>query len=149
MCVCPLSLRNYEDARLFSQMMPDEHPRRHHLAYGPLSSLYAPLRSLSSFGATSVTMCCTARPVSSSAPSVLHEDRIGRNVKYVRRFCNHIHVLHICDRTCIVSKLGWRCTTGRLIFGPPPLYPSHPPTPPPSRWPALSTLPLLARFMLA
>ena len=90
-----------------------------------------------------------ARAAPWSARSVLHEDRIGRNVKYVRRFCDHIHVLHICDRTCIVSKLGWRCTTGRLIFGPPPLYPSHPPTPPPSRWPALSTLPLLARFMLA
>ena len=48
-------------------MTPDERPRRHHLADGPLSSLYAPSPSLSSFGAASVMMCCSARPASSSA----------------------------------------------------------------------------------
>ena len=110
-CVCPLSLRSSEPTRWFSQMTRDEHPRCHHLADGPLSSLYAPSPSLSSFGAASVMMCCSARPASSSAPSVLPEDRIGRNTIYVRRCCDHIK-LHIFDRNCIVLKLGWRSTTG-------------------------------------
>ena len=90
-------------------MTPDKHPRRHHLADGPLSSLYAPSPSLSSVGAASVMMCCSARPASSSAPSVLPEDRIIINI---RRCCDHINVLHIFDETCIVLKLGWRSTTG-------------------------------------
>ena len=30
------------------------------------------------FGAASVMMCCSARPASSSAPSVLPDDQIGR-----------------------------------------------------------------------
>ena len=65
-------------------MTPDEYPRRHHLADGPLSSLYAPSPSLSSFGAASVIMCCSARPASSSAPFVLPEDRIGRNSQFAK-----------------------------------------------------------------
>ena len=75
----------------------DEHPRRHHLADGPLSSLYAPSPSLSSFGAASLMMCCSARPASSSAPSVLPEDLIGRNIINIR-CCDHIKVLNIFDR---------------------------------------------------
>ena len=132
MCVSLLIIS--EPTRWFSQMTPDEHPRRHHLADGPLSSLYAPSPSLSSFGAASVMMCCSARPASSSAPSVLPEDRIGRNIICIRRCCDHIDVLHIFDQTCIV--------------GPPLLSPPHPPTPQPSRWPALTTLPVFAKFQL-
>ena len=105
----------------FRKMTPDEHPRRHRLADGPLSSLYAPSPSLSSFGAASVMMCCSARPTSSSALSVLPEDRIGRNILCIRRCCDHINVLNIFDQTCIVLKLGWRSTTG-----PPDLWCSSP-----------------------
>ena len=36
----------------------------------------------------------------------------------------------------------------RLIFSPPPLSTSHPRTPPPSRWPVLTTLPPLAKCKL-
>ena len=93
-------------------MTPDEHPRRHHLADGPLSSLYAPSPSLSSFGAASVMTCRSARPASSSGPCVLPEDRISRNIIYIRRFCDHINVLHIFDQTCIVWKSGWSSTMG-------------------------------------
>ena len=64
-------------------MKPDEHPRRYRLADGPLSSLYAPSPSLSSFGAAFVMMCCSARPASLSAPSVLPKDRIGRNIRCI------------------------------------------------------------------
>ena len=108
-CVCPPAYRRSEPTRWFSQMTPDKHPRRHHLADGPFSSLYAPSPSLSSCGAASVMMCCSARPASSSAPSVLPEDRV---LIYTRRCCDHINVLHIFDETCIVLKLGWRSTTG-------------------------------------
>ena len=144
--MCPLSLRSSEPTRWFSQMTPDEHPRRHHLAGGPLSSLYAPSPSLSSFSAASVMMCCSARPASSSAPSVLPKDRISRNIIYIRPCCDHINVLHIFDQTCVVWKLGRSLRRARLIFGPPLLSPAHPPTPPPSRWPALTTLPSFAKF---
>ena len=34
-------------------------------------------------------MCCSARPASSRAPSVLPEDRIGHNIICIRRFCDH------------------------------------------------------------
>ena len=70
--VCPLSLRNSEPTRGFSLikiMTPNEHPRRHHHADGPLSPLCATSSILSSFGAASVMMCWCARPASSSAPS--------------------------------------------------------------------------------
>ena len=123
-------------------------PRRHRLADGQLSSLYAPLPSFSSFGAASVMMCCSARPASSSAPSVLPEDRIGRNIIYIRRFCDHINVLHIFDQTCIVLKSGWSSTMGLPHRWSSSLSPSHPSTPPPSRWSAVTTLPPLAKFQL-
>ena len=126
LCACPPAHRRSEPTMWFSQMMPDEHPRRHHLADGPLSSLYAPSPSLSSFGAASVMMCCSARPASSSAPSVLPEDRIGRNTLYIRPCCDHLNDLHIFDQTCIVLKLGWRSTTG-----PPDLWSSPVPGSPP------------------
>ena len=67
--------------------------------------VYALSPSLSSFGAASVMMCCFARPASSSAPSVLPENRIGRKLIYIRRGWDHINVLDIFDQTCIVSKL--------------------------------------------
>ena len=119
--MCPLSLRSSEPTRWFSQMTPDEHPRRHHLAGGPLSSLYAPSPSLSSFSAASVMMCCSARPASSSAPSVLPKDRISRNIIYIRPCCDHINVLHIFDQTGVALKLGWSST-----MGPPDLRASSP-----------------------
>ena len=38
---------------------------------------------------------------------MLPEDQIGRNIIYIRRFCDHIiNVLRIFDQTCIVLKLG-------------------------------------------
>ena len=42
--------------------------RRHRLADGQLSSLYAPSPIFSSFGVASVILCCSAPPTSSSAP---------------------------------------------------------------------------------
>ena len=125
-CVCPFSLRNSEPMRWFSQMTPDEHPSRHHLADGPLSSLYAPSPSLSSFGAASVMMCCSARPASSSAPSVLPEDRIGRTIIHCLILWPYKFISYF-RQTCIVFKLGWRSTTGPPDFWSSSLVPDSPP----------------------
>ena len=116
-CVCVRMLsENSEPTRWFSQTTPDEHPRRHRLADGQLSSLYAPLPSFSSFGVASVMMCCSTRPASSSAPSVVPEDRVGRKYDTVciRRLCVHINFLHIFDQTCIVLK-----SDSNSMMGPP------------------------------
>ena len=82
-CVCPHALRKLRTYIRgdFRKRRLTKTPRRHRLADGQLSSLYAPLPSLSSMGAASVMMCCSARPASSSAPSVVQEDRIGRKYK--------------------------------------------------------------------
>ena len=113
------------------------------LTDGQISSLYAP-PSFSSFGAVSI-MCCSARPASSSAPSVLPAYRSGRkyNIRYVNIFCDHIKVLHIFDQfRDQAGALWWVC----LVFSFLPSLP-HPPTTP-SRWPAVTTLPPLAKFQL-
>ena len=76
-------------------MTPDEHPRRHHLANGSLLPRYALSPSLGSFGAASVMICyCSARPASSRAPPVLHEDRFGRSIIYNAWFCD-LSLIHI------------------------------------------------------
>ena len=67
--------------------------------------------TLSSFGAASVT-CCSARPASSSALSVLPEDRNRRTIRHAACFCESINIFHIFHQTFIVLKLGWRSTTG-------------------------------------
>ena len=109
--MCPPAHRRSQRKRRFSQITPDEHAQRHQLADGPLLLLCAP-SSLRSCGAASVVMCCSSSPASSSAPSVLPEDRMGRNIIYVRPFCDHMNILHIFDQTCIVSTLSWRSRTG-------------------------------------
>ena len=55
----------------------------------------------------------------------------------------------VFDQTYIVLKSGWsstvRMSASSLVLLP---SPSRPPTPPPSRWPALSNLSPLAKFQL-
>ena len=69
---------------------------------------------------------------------------------FIRLFCDHLNVLYIFDLTYIVLKSGCSSTArmSHLVVSPPSLSPSHPPTPPPRRWPALITLPPLAKFQL-
>ena len=73
-CVCVCVSAYFQKTpnlrRCFRKRRLTNTPRRHRLADGQLSSLYAPLPSFSSFGAASM-MCCSARPASWSAPSVL------------------------------------------------------------------------------
>ena len=72
---CPQKTPNLRGCR---KRRPTNTPRRYGLADGQLSSLYALPPSFRSFDAASVMMCCSARPDSSSAPSVLPADRVGR-----------------------------------------------------------------------
>ena len=61
------------------------------------------------------------------------------------------NVLHIFDQTDLYRfevRLELYCANARLVVSPPCLSPSHPAMPLPSRWPALTTLPLLAKFQL-
>ena len=77
-CVCACPQKTLHLRGVFRKRRLTNTPRRHRLADGQISSLYTPPPSFSSFGAASVMVCCSARPASSSAPSVLPEDRIGR-----------------------------------------------------------------------
>ena len=151
MCVCPPALRKLRAFDVVFSNDARRTPRRHRLADGQLSSLYPPWPSFTSFGAASV-MCCSP-PASSSTPlrpSVCYPSiNLVVNIMCVRIFCNHLNVLYIFDMGCTVSS-GWSYTARmpRLVVSPLRLSPSHPPTPPPSRWRALITLPPLAKFQL-
>ena len=124
-------------------------PRRHRLADGQLSSLYPPSPRFSSLGAASVMLCCFP-PLASSRtplrPSVCYQSiSLVVNMMYTRVCCDHLNISSIFDPACIVMESGWSSLVRmpRLVVSPPSLSPSHPSTPPPSRWPALITLPPL------
>ena len=57
-------------------------------------------------------------------------------------FCEHLNVLYIFDQTDLYRlevRLELYGANARLIVSSPCLSLSHPPTPPPSRWPGLTT----------
>ena len=121
-------------------------------ADGQLSSLYPPSPSFSSSGAASVMFCCSAIPARSSTPSVQYPS-ISLVVKLmcIQTLCDHLKALYIFDQTYLHRfevRLELYSANARLIVNPPPLSPSHLPTPPPCRWPTLTTLPPLAKFQL-
>ena len=73
------------------------------------------------------------------------------NIMYIQTFCEHLTVLHIFDETDLYRfevRPEIYAANARLIVSPPSLSPSHPPTPPLSRLPALTTLPSLVKFQL-
>ena len=73
------------------------------------------------------------------------------NITHIQTFCEHLNVLYIFDQTDLHRfKIRQELSSAnpRLIVSPPPLSSSHPPTPPSNRWPALTTLPPLAKFQL-
>ena len=93
-------------------------------------------------------MCCSAPPACSSTPlrPSVHYPSISPvvNIVCIETFCENLNVLYIFDQTdlCRVEvRLELNGMNARLIVSPPSLSPSHPPTPPPSRWPALTILP--------
>ena len=67
------------------------------------------------------------------------------NIMYIRTFCHHLNVLYIFDQTDLYRV---EVRLERPAVSPPSLSPSHPQALPPSRRPALITLPPLAKFQL-
>ena len=138
----------------FSKRCLTNTSRRHSRADGELSSLYPSSPSFSSFGAACVMLCCSPTPASSGTPlrPSVYYPRIGLvvNIIYIRTFCVHLDDLYIFELVCIVLKSGWHSTARmpRIVVSPLVLPDEHPPTPPPSRWSALITLPTLAKFHL-
>ena len=92
-------------------------------------------------------MCCPVPTACSSThlrPSV-HYRSIGLavNIMCIQRFCDHLNVLYIFDQTGLYRfevRLELYSANALLVVSPLSLSPSHPPTPPPSRCPALTTL---------
>ena len=127
---------------------PDEHSLTPPLCrWSPLIALRTP-PCFSSFSAACVTGCCSARPASWSTPYVLPEKRIVVNIMYIRRLCDHVKVLHIFDQTWIGLKSGCSSTMAllnHLSCSPVSVSPTDAPS---GRWPALTTLPTLAKFKL-
>ena len=106
-------------------------------------------------GDASLMLCYSAPPACSSAPlqpSVQYPSiSLVVNIMYIQTFCEHLTVLHIFDETDLYRfevRPEIYAANARLIVSPPSLSPSHPPTPPLSRWPALTTLPSLVKFQL-
>ena len=123
-------------------------PRRDRLADGQVSSLYPPLTSFSSFGAAPVMLCCPALPACSSTPlprSVHHPSvSLVVNIVCIQTFCDHLNVIYVFDQKDLYrfeSRLELYGANACLVVRSLSLSPSHPLTPPPSRWPALTTLP--------
>ena len=127
-------------------------PRRHRLADGQLSSRYRPSPIVSSFGAASAMLCCPRPPVSSSTPlqpSVYYPSIfLVKSIIYIRTFCDHLNVLYIFRPDFLKSDWNSTARMPRLVVSPLVLPDEHPPTPTPSRWPALITFPTLAKFHL-
>ena len=100
-------------------------------------------------------LCCSASPACLSAPlqPSVHCPSFSRvvNITCIQTFCNHLHALYIFDQTDLNRfevRLKLYGVNARLFLSPLSLSPSHPPTPPPNRWSAFTTLPLLAKFQL-
>ena len=115
--------------RCLLERRPTNTPRRHRLADGQLSSLYARSLSFSSFWRRLCDVvlfhsCLFEHTL--MAVCVLPEYRSGR--KYMRTSCDDKNVRYIFDPTCIVLKSGWNSTARmpRLVVSPslPPSFPS-------------------------
>ena len=100
-------------------------------------------------------MCCSAPPACSSTPlrPSVHYPSISLvvNLMRIHSFCEHPKALYIFRTDILASffevRLELNGANARLVVSP-SLSPSQPRTPTPSRSPALTTLPPLAKFQL-
>ena len=86
-----------------------------------------------------------------TAVRALPEYQSVLNIRCFQTFCDHLNVFFIFDQTDLYRfeiRLELCGANARLVGSHPSLSPSHPPTPRPSRWPALATLPPLAKFQI-
>ena len=146
-----LHSENSEPTMMFSRTTSDEHPPDATALAMASSHHFTHPRQVSARFGTAYVMCCSPPPAWSSTPlrlSVCYPSiSLVVNITCIRIFCTHSNVLFILDPTCIALWSGWS-STARHVVSPSSLSPSHPPTPAPSRWPALITLPLIAKFQL-
>ena len=154
MCVPACTQKTPSVRCRFHQRRLTNTPRRHRLGDGQLSSLY-PHQVSARLAPPLVMLCCSAPPACSRTPlrpSVHYPSISMVNIMCIQTSCDHINVLpgifFLSDLYCVEVRLKLYATNARLIVSPPSLSPSHPPTPPPSRWPALTTLHPLAKFHL-
>ena len=122
--------------------------RRHCLADCELSLLDAPPPCFSLFVVACVTLCCTAFPACLSTalrPSVHHPSiSLVVNMLYIRTFCQYLTVLYRLDQAYMYRfevRQEINRANVRLVVSFPSLSPSHPTTPPLSRWLALPLTP--------
>ena len=139
---------------MFSQTTPDEHPPT------PPPCRWPALLTLPTLGKFQLvwrSLCNLVLLASSclvehtlTAVCVLPAYQPGRKYNVHSYILLPFKYVYIFDRTCIVLKSGWSSTLRMPLLGvsPPSFSPSHPPTPPPSRWPAFITLPPLVRLQL-
>ena len=139
---------------LISETMPDEHPPTPPLCRWPV---LITLPTLAKFQLVWRRLCDVLLFRSSCSfertllrPSVQYPS-ISLLVKLVciQTLCDHLKALYIFDQTYVHRfevRLELYGANARLIVNPPALSPSHLSTPPPCRWPALTTLPPLAKF---
>ena len=155
LCVCVrLDSENSELTLLISQTTPDEHLSTPPPCRWPTLTTLPTLTKFSPFDAASEMLCRSAPPAGSSTPlrpSVLYLSiSIVVNITCIQIFCDHLNVIYIFDQTHLYRfelRLELYIANVRVVGGSlPSLSPSHPPTPPPSRWSAFTILPPLAKF---
>ena len=86
-----------------------------------------------------------------TAVCALPEYQSCRKYNLYSNICDHLNILYIFDQADVYRfevRLELYGANVRLVVSPRSLSPSHPPAPIPSRWPALTTLPPLAKFQL-
>ena len=95
-------------------------------------------------------LCCSPSASSSTLAVCYPSISLIENIMHIRVFCDHLNVFYIFDPTCTVLKSSWGSTARmpRLVIRRRSLSSSLLPTPPPSRWLALITLPPLEKFEL-
>ena len=144
MCV-RLRSENSEATMLISQTTPDEHPLMPPPCRWPTLITLPTLAKFQLVGNTSVMLCYSAPACSSTTlrPSVHNPSTsLVVNIMCTQTFCDHLN-LHIFDQTDLYrfeGRLELYGANARVVISPPSLSPSHPWTPPPSRWPALIAL---------
>ena len=156
MCV-PVRLHseNSEPTMLISQTTPDKHPSTPPLCrWSALVSLPT-LTEFQLVWCAAFVMCCSAPACCSITPlrASVHYTSISLvNIPYTQNICEHLHVLNIFYQTGLIRvdvRLELNGANGPLIVSRSSLCLYQAPTPPPNRWPGLTTPPsrqVLARL---
>ena len=139
---------------LFSQTTPDEHPPT------PPPRRWSALISLPTFAKFQLVWChlCDVMLLFRCSCLFEHTLAVVRALPEYQSCKNNLYINLLWTSKCLLYfrpdlyrfevRLELYAANARLIVSPPSLPPSHPPTPLPSRWSTLSTLPPLAKFQL-